>query len=122
MPEREAEKIAFSRTLRQASTDAEGKLWSALRNRKLDQHKFRRQFTLGPYVLDFYCPALRLAVEVDGGQHLEAEGLLRDKARTAFLQSKGVAVFRYTNLEVLQNLPGVVEALLAVVKEREEGL
>ena len=97
-------------------------MWSALRNRKLDQHKFRRQFTLGPYVLDFYCPALRLAVEVDGGQHLEAEGLLRDKARTAFLQSKGVAVFRYTNLEVLQNLPGVVEALLAVVKEREEGL
>ena len=122
MPEREAEKIAFSRTLRQASTDAEGKLWSALRNRKLDQHKFRRQFTLGPYVLDFYCPALRLAVEVVGGQHMEDEGLLRDKARTAFLQSKGVTVFRYTNLEVLHNLPGVVEALLAVVKEREKGL
>ena len=97
-------------------------MWSALRNRKLDQHKFRRQFTLGPYVLDFYCPALRLAVEVDGGQHMEDEGLLRDKARTAFLQSKGVTVFRYTNLEVLHNLPGVVEALLAVVKEREKGL
>src|SRR4051794_38662381 len=64
-------KIALARTLRRASTDAEGKLWRYLRNRLLGGYRFRRQTPLGKYIVDFVCMDARLVVELDGAQHLE---------------------------------------------------
>lgn len=88
-------------------TDAERRLWYALRNRRFEGWKFRRQVSLGPYVVDFLCHSARLIVEVDGGQH-SAEV---DARRTAFLASQGYRVIRFWNNEVLVNVDGVLQAL-----------
>ena len=74
--------LAFRRVLRKKSTDAEHELWSRLRRHRMGP-KFRRQHTVGPYTLDFYCPAARLAVELDGGQHYEGPQVEKDGARDA---------------------------------------
>ncbi len=100
---------ARARRLRQDATDAERALWRGLRGRRLDGLKFRRQHVVGRYVLDFYCHECRLAVELDGGQHNEPEQRRRDAARTAFLESRGVAVLRYSNIEALRETEAVLE-------------
>jgi very-short-patch-repair endonuclease len=92
-----------SRALRHNSTDAERKLWQVLRSRQLAGVKFRRQVEIDGYVVDFLCPAKRLIIEVDGGQHT-AE---RDSRRTAYLESQGFRLIRFWNSDVLQNLDGV---------------
>ena len=92
-----------SRALRHNSTDAERKLWQVLRSRQLCDFKFRRQVEIDGYVVDFLCPARRLIVEVDGGQHTPE----RDARRTAYLQSQGFTLIRFWNNDVLQNLDGV---------------
>jgi very-short-patch-repair endonuclease len=89
-------------------------LWSAIR-RRVTGARFRRQHALGPYILDFYCPAARLAVEVDGIVH-EGEGAARhDARRDAWLASKGVRVLRFPASSVLRDeeLEGVIEAIVA---------
>ena len=73
--------------------------------------KFRRQHVVGPYILDFYCAERRLAVELDGGQHNEAENRRRDEARTAYLEERGIMVLRYSNLEALRETEAVLEAI-----------
>ena len=98
-------------------TDAERKLWSALRDRQIDGLKFRRQHPIGPYVLDFLCEERLLAVELDGGQHT-AE---KDAARTAWLADHGVRVIRFWNNDVLTNLPGVVEMIRQEAGKGEQG-
>ena len=103
--------------LRRASTDAERALWRLLRSRQLEGYKFRRQHAVGPYILDFYCPESRLAVEVDGSQHYTADGLADDAARTAYLRSAGIEVMRLPNSDVLTNAEGTIEALLARLEE-----
>ncbi len=107
----------LARRLRVAMTDAERKLWSALRDRQIDGLKFRRQHPIGPYVLDFLCEERRLAVELDGGQHT-AE---KDAARTAWLADHGVRVIRFWNNDVLTNLPGVVEMIRQEAGKGEQG-
>ena len=92
-----------SRALRKTCTDAEMKLWQVLRSRQLDGLKFRRQVEIDGYIVDFLCPARRLVIEVDGGQHTQG----RDARRTAFLESQGFRVIRFWNHDVLQNLDGV---------------
>jgi len=92
-----------SRRLRRNSTDAEKKLWNALRSRQLNGFKFRRQVEIDGCVVDFLCPARRLIIEVDGGQHTPE----RDARRSAYLKSQGFRILRFWNLEVLQNLDGV---------------
>jgi len=72
---------------------------------------FRRQHPLGGYVMDFYCPAIRLAIEVDGGQHNGALGRARDERRSKWLQGKGVTVLRFWNNDVLGNIEGVWEEI-----------
>jgi very-short-patch-repair endonuclease len=106
---------ARRRMLRRSSTDAERRLWQCLRARQLAGAKFRRQHALGPYVLDFYSPQHRLAVEVDGSSHLSPEGQLRDDVRTAYLQSQGVRVLRFTNIEVLAATDAVQERVLRAI-------
>jgi very-short-patch-repair endonuclease len=93
-------------------TDAERKLWSALRNRQLEDAKFRRQQPIGPFIADFVCQEHRLIVEADGGQHFESAS---DDRRTAFLESKGYRVLRFWNHEILSNLDGVAQVIAAAL-------
>src|SRR6266498_3297074 len=89
------------RRLRRESTDAEQALWRLIRDRQIASSKFRRQYQYGPYVLDFFCVERRLAIEVDGSQHYTLAGIARDLDRTGYLESCGVRVLRFTNVEVL---------------------
>ncbi len=89
------------RKLRRAQTEAEKKLWSILRNRQLAGGKFRRQFCVGSYILDFYSPEYKLGVEADGGQHYEDKGRERDEVRARELSKLGVELLRFSDHEIL---------------------
>jgi very-short-patch-repair endonuclease len=101
-----AEHVAFARYLRRSATDAERALWAKLRNRQLEGLKFRRQYPLGPYTVDFVCFARQLVIEVDGGQHAAAAE--QDERRTRWLRERGYMVLRFWNNEVLGNMQGVL--------------
>ena len=100
----------FRRQLRNNATDSERLLWSRIRADQLGA-RFRRQYQLGPYVADFYCPALKLAIEVDGGQHYEQEGIESDRIREAYLNKRGIKLLRFNNLDVIEQLDAVVQAI-----------
>jgi very-short-patch-repair endonuclease len=102
--------LARSRALRRDSTEAEKRLWALLRNRNLDGYKFRRQFTIDSYVVDFCCIAARLIVELDGEQHADARKHY-DDARTQELKARGFRVLRFWNSEVLHETEGVVQEI-----------
>jgi very-short-patch-repair endonuclease len=106
--------IDRARQLRKNPTDAERKLWKHLRLKQLDGHRFRRQVPIGPYYVDFLCLERRLIIEVDGGQHAERKA--EDAQRTAWLEGQGFRVIRCWNNEVLQNIEGVAEAILAALR------
>ena len=95
----------------------ERRLWYRLRSGQIDGHRFRRQHPAGPYVLDFYCPELRLAIELDGGQHSFAAGIGRDQCRDAWLATHGVEVLRFWNSDVIENMTGVLEKIAIVASE-----
>ena len=99
------------RELRHNQTDAEKALWARVRNKQFFGLKFFRQYSVGPYILDFYCPEKKLAVELDGGQHNLPDGREYDAERTAFLNGHGIVVVRFWNNEVLQEIEGVLERL-----------
>lgn len=99
--------LEFARKLRQEQTDAENLLWSHLRAYRLGGLQFRRQQPIGPYVVDFFCPEMKLVVELDGGQHQER--ISYDQERDAWHQVEGYTVLRYWNNEVIGNLAGVLE-------------
>ena len=99
------------RALRRASTDAEVAIWAQLRAKRFAGFKFRRQHPCGPYILDFYCPARYLAVELDGGQHFGALVQAYDERRTAYLRSCGINVLRFPTDLVFTELPGVLDAI-----------
>ena len=99
-----------ARELRKKQTDAEWKLWSRLRNRQLSGYKFRRQFAVGPYVVDFVCLERRLAIELDGGQHSERE--VYDQRRTKFLAAEGFEVLRFWNPIVFEETDAVLATIL----------
>jgi very-short-patch-repair endonuclease len=103
-------KTARACNLRRESTEVEKRLWSKLRDGRLDGLGFRRQHPAGPIVVDFYCPQLRLSIELDGSQHQASE--VRDARRTAWLRQCGVTELRFWNNDVTQNLTGVLEMIL----------
>lgn len=103
-----------ARQLRKNSTDAERRLWRAIRDRQLDGAKFRRQTPLPPYVGDFVCFEHRLVIELDGGQHAEQER--QDRRRTVVLAGRGYRVLRFWNNEVMKNLDGVLESIRLTLK------
>jgi len=109
-------KTARARHLRKQFTDAENILWFYLRNRRFSDLKFRRQYPAGSYFIDFYCPRLKLEIEVDGGQHYSSEGERHDRKRNSFLKSKGIILFRYSNHEVIKNTKSVIEDILNKIK------
>lgn len=97
--------------LRNALTPAEAVLWKSLQRSQLDGKKFRRQHSIGPYVLDFYCAEDRLAVELDGQEHFELIGSEKDASRTAYLNRLNIRVLRFENCWIFENLDGVLETI-----------
>ena len=112
-PDRKA--VRKVRQLRRKSTDAEMKLWFAVRDRRLGGFKFVRQESIGPYVVDFLCRDRKVIVEVDGGQHAQNT---RDQIRDAYLASEGYHVLRFWNSDVLGNINGVLETILSSLNAR----
>ncbi len=96
--------------LRKNQTDCEGILWTKLRNKQCNGYKFLRQYSVGHYILDFYCPKLRLAIELDGSQHAEQKEY--DQQRTAYLLANDIIELRFWNNEVIENIEGVYAKIL----------
>ena len=99
--------------LRRDATDVEKRLWSALRNRQLGGFKFRRQWTINRYIVDFACLEAGLVIELDGSQHLER--IAHDAFRTAYLQREGFSVLRFWNDTVLRETDAVLTAILTAL-------
>ncbi|MEX0809434.1 MAG: endonuclease domain-containing protein [Dongiaceae bacterium] len=102
--------------MRSNPTDAERRLWERFRRKQIANARFRRQYPLGRYIVDFICLPARLVIEVDGGQHdLQAEA---DEVRTQWLESQEYLVVRFWNNDVLSNTDGVVERIRDMVRMR----
>jgi very-short-patch-repair endonuclease len=99
-----------ARAMRAEPTEAERKLWYALRDRRMQALKFRRQAPIGPYIVDFLCIAHRLVVEVDGSQHVENK---RDAIRDEWLAREGYKVLRFGNRDILTARESVLAAIAA---------
>jgi adenine-specific DNA-methyltransferase len=108
-----------ARELRTAMTDAEVRLWCRLRAGQMAGHRFRRQYPIGPYIVDFVCLEARLVIEVDGGQHSEQTGY--DDRRTAWLEERGFRVLRLWNHYVLEENDGVWETIVQALSAPEQG-
>jgi very-short-patch-repair endonuclease len=104
--------LRLRRKLRKESTEAEILLWKYVRNKKLNNLKFRRQYSVNKYVLDFYCPSARLAVELDGEIHLKEDVKIHDEIRDAYIRSLGIRIIRIKNEEVFNNIKKVLKLIL----------
>jgi len=104
------------RDLRNNQTQAERTMWSMLKNKQVNGFRFLRQYSVGPYILDFYCPKLRLAIEIDGSQHSEKNHQNYDNERTHYLKMNNIVECRFWNNEVTGNKEGVYEKLLEICK------
>jgi len=102
------------KNLRNEATPAEKKLWSVLQN---NGYKFRRQHSVDYYILDFYCPAERLAIELDGDSHFTDEAIAYDHERTAYLNALNIRVLRFLNTDVYENLDAVCNSILAELEK-----
>ena len=107
-----------ARRLRAEASEAERKLWSHLRRKQMALLRFRRQHPIGPYIVDFYCPAAKLIIELDGAQHGEDEAIAYDIARTEWLEARGFRVMRIWNHEFFSDPDEVLERIWRVVTER----
>ena len=111
---------AKRRQLRTDSPTAETRIWSSLRRKNISGYKFRRQHSVGPYVIDFYCPALKLDVEIDGDSHFSGDAVEDDKRRQAFIESFGIRFLWFTNRDIYDNLEGVLEAITSVAVAKSD--
>ncbi len=105
-------------------TDAESLLWAKLRRKQLKGHQFYRQRIIGNYIVDFYCPSVKLVIELDGGQHYEDKGIERDRTRDDYMRGQGLKVLRFSNRDVFQNLDRVIEAIytdLRTIRSNDNG-
>lgn len=103
--------ISFRRQLRRNSTSAEVILWQALRNKQVKGRKFRRQHTIGRYIVDFFCLEEKLVIEVDGHSHYNTGTSHADEVRDAWLRAQGYKVIRFENEEVYRHLERVIWAI-----------
>jgi very-short-patch-repair endonuclease len=94
---------ANRKKLRNNLTPAEAALWELIKNKKLDGRKFRRQHSIGNFILDFYCPEEKLAIELDGEDHYWDEGMKRDKIKTSYIKSHGIEILRFENKLVFKD-------------------
>lgn len=109
--------LEFARSMRQAPTHPELFLWKVLRGRRFSGYKFRRQYIIHPFILDFYCADLSLAVELDGYHHARQKEREHDQARTIFLNQHHVTVLRYWNRDVIENPEHVLQHLWDEMKK-----
>ena len=96
---------------------AEKLLWTKIKDRQLSGYKFRRQYSIGNYVLDFYCPELKLSIEVDGETHYVEGADTYDRERQAFMESFGITVLRFTNRDVYEKIDGVVHRIKETIEK-----
>jgi very-short-patch-repair endonuclease len=101
----------FARQLRKNMTDAEKRVWARIRRKQLKGCQFYRQKNIGNYIVDFYCPAAKLVLEIDGGQRYSENGLRKDKIRDAYLTSLGFKILRFTDREVFEDSEAVIETI-----------
>jgi very-short-patch-repair endonuclease len=111
-----AKSVIRARQLRVRMTDAETKLWFALRDRRFSGVKFRRQVSVRPFIADFVCFEVRAVIEVDGGQHAESKS---DRIRDRWFAENGYVVLRFWNNDVLKNLDGVLTSLSETLHQRK---
>ena len=110
----------FRRTLRNNLTPAEAKLWLMIKNSQLDGRKFRRQYSFGGYVLDFYCSSEKLAIELDGEVHYNASVAQKDYERELFLKYFGIRVLRFENKTVFESSSWVIDRIRSSFGRKDE--
>lgn len=93
-------------------------LWSKLKNKALDGYKFRRQYSVKKFVIDFYCPKLKLAVEIDGDSHFMSDSKTRDQERQLIIESFGITFLRFTNKEIYENIDGVLKKIAEYIEKQ----
>ncbi|MEH2408805.1 endonuclease domain-containing protein [Nostoc sp.] len=103
--------IEKRRLLRQNITKAEKLIWDKIRDRQLENCKFRRQYSVDKFVMDFYSSEFKLAIEIDGESHFQEGAAESDKARQEFIESAGIKFIRFTNNDMYANLSGVLESI-----------
>jgi very-short-patch-repair endonuclease len=109
-----------SQELRSMMTDAEIALWSKLRRKQLFGTQFYRQKPIGDFIVDFFCPAAKLVIEVDGGQHYTEEGRCSDAERDEHLKCLGLNVLRFSNSDVIENIDGVVAMIFRHMEDEQK--
>ncbi|HET8858764.1 endonuclease domain-containing protein [Marivirga sp.] len=107
----------YRKRLRNNGTPAEAFLWNYLKAKQLKGRKFRRQFSVGNYILDFYCPAEKLCIELDGADHFTSAGYQNDEERTNYLNHLGIKVIRFENKTVFDATESVLETIVSNFKE-----
>ena len=112
-------KKSLRRLLRKQQPRSEELLWRKLRSRQLAGFKFRRQYSIDRYVVDFYCSDAQLVVEIDGDSHFTPEAQKYDKIRESYFGSLGLTTIRFTNLEVKENLAGVLMVIQEATKKKQ---
>ena len=105
------------RKLRQDIVKAEKIIWDKIRNRQIEDCKFRRQYSVDKFVIDFYNPILKLAIEIDGESHFQEDAVEYDRERQIYIESLGIKFIRFTNNDVYENLDGVLESIAMKVRE-----
>ena len=105
------------RQLRQNITKAEKIIWEKIRNKQIEDCKFRRQYSVDKFVIDFYSPILKLAIEIDGESHFNEGAAEYDRERQNSIESLGIKFIRVTNNDVYENLDGVLESIALKVRE-----
>jgi len=103
---------AKRKSLRKEMPPAEVALWQYLRDRQANGHKFRRQYSVDRYILDFYCPSAKLAIELDGDSHFSDSASQSDEVRQKTIENLGIRFLRFTNQDVYENLDGIFEKIL----------
>ncbi|MGD8522239.1 MAG: DUF559 domain-containing protein [Desulfobacterales bacterium] len=105
-------KLKFlARELRKNMTDAERRLWSRIRRKQLKNYQFYRQKNIGNYIVDFYCPAAKPIIEVDGGHHYSSENIQKDKKRDDYLINLRFTVLRFSDRDIFKNIDGVLQEI-----------
>jgi very-short-patch-repair endonuclease len=105
------------RALRHNLSKAEAIMWKRLSRRQMHGCKFRRQHSVDQYVLDFYCPELKLAIEIDGDSHFVPDADISDKERQKYIETFGIRFLRFTNTDVCKNLDGVCRVIFNEIEE-----
>ena len=99
------------KALRLNGTSAEAVMWTQIKGRKINGRKWRRQFSVGPFIIDFYCPELKLGIELDGAPHFSPGGNEADEVRTNYLRGNGIRIIRFENKDIWTSLEGVIETI-----------